>query len=89
MVAYDLIDVGEAQEPSKEEENELVLDLILALIDKHDLTIAGLERWPTSSSCSTGCARRRSLSEFALRSLPEDAGQLLARWATCNFTNRC
>ena len=42
MVAYDIIDVGEAPEPSKEEENELVLDLILALIDKHDLTIAGL-----------------------------------------------
>jgi hypothetical protein len=41
MAAYDFIDVGEA-EPGEEEQNKLVLDLILALIDKHDLTIAGL-----------------------------------------------
>ena len=41
MAANDFIEVGQAQ-PSGEKRKELILDLILALIDKHDLTIAGL-----------------------------------------------
>jgi hypothetical protein len=40
MVAYEIIDVGEVQEPS---EDELVLDIVFALLDKHEaLTITAL-----------------------------------------------
>jgi hypothetical protein len=36
MAAQEFIDVGEAQEPSEDEEKELILDLIFALLDKHE-----------------------------------------------------
>jgi len=54
----DLIDIGDLDEPTGAERDELLLDLILALVEKHELTVAGSSRWPPSSRCSTGCAMR-------------------------------
>jgi hypothetical protein len=43
MAAREFIDVGEAQELSEDEEKELILDLIFALLDKHEaLTMIAL-----------------------------------------------
>jgi hypothetical protein len=43
MPAYEIIDVGEVQEPSEDEQNEIVLDIVFALLDKHEvLTITAL-----------------------------------------------
>ena len=55
MPAYEVIDVGEVQEPSEEERKELVLDLILALLDKHDLTIIALNKIANQLIMQQGC----------------------------------
>jgi len=42
----EIIDLG-VDVPIGEERAELILDLILALVDKHELTIAGLTKMAT------------------------------------------
>ena len=44
MPAYEIIDVGQVQEPSEDERRKLLLDLILTLLDKHDRTITALNK---------------------------------------------
>ncbi len=42
MRIREIIDLGDLNEPIGGDRDELILDLILALVDKHDLTVAGL-----------------------------------------------
>ncbi len=50
----DLIDLGDLDEPTGAERDELLLDLILALVEKHELTVVGFIEMATQLTMQHG-----------------------------------